>query len=84
MTRLDILLIIRSYAENYPPTVNQANLLASRGLSIGTVELSLEGIENALNPSIRRCRAHQAWKSKAEPPPVDCITPRWLNWYSFS
>ncbi|HEY3854626.1 MAG TPA: glycosyltransferase [Verrucomicrobiae bacterium] len=73
--------MLRSYAENYPPTVNQANLLASRGLSVGIVELSAPNIESALNPSIRRWRAHRAWKSKTEPRPS--VARRWRNWLDF-
>jgi len=79
--RLDVLLVIRSCAEHYPPTVNQANLLAEAGLRIGMVDLTSAGIPEALHPAIRRWRVHRMWDSKAERPYRR--GKRWMNWLRF-
>ena len=78
---LDVLLVLRSCAEHYPPTANQANLLAEAGLRVGIVDLSVDGAVDALGPSIRRWRVHRMWNSKLEPPlPIGI---RWTNWFRF-
>jgi glycosyltransferase involved in cell wall biosynthesis len=78
---LDVLLVLRSCAEHYPPTVNQANLLAESGLRAGVIDLSVEGAANALSGSIRRWRVHRMWNSKLESPYP--IWKRWINWLRF-
>ena len=78
---LDVLLVLRSCAEHYPPTVNQANLLAEAGLRVGIIDLSVDGALDALGPSIHRWRVHRMWNSKLEPPlPIGI---RWTNWCRF-
>ncbi len=78
---LDVLLVIRSCAEHYPPTVNQASLLAEAGLRVGVIDLSADGAADALRPSIRRWRVHRMWDSKREPPFPSWV--RWTNWVRF-
>jgi glycosyltransferase involved in cell wall biosynthesis len=55
---LDVLLVQRAAAVGYPPTINQANLLAESGLRVGLVdcprEEPLEGDEALLSPGIQR------------------------------
>lgn len=36
--KLDVLLVQRADASNYPPTINQANILASHGLRVGLLD----------------------------------------------
>jgi glycosyltransferase involved in cell wall biosynthesis len=78
---LDVLLVLRSSAEYYPPTVNQANLLAERGLRVGMIDLSADGAVDAVHSSIRRWRVHRMWNSKREAPYP--IWKRWTNWFRF-
>lgn len=78
---LDVLLVLRAYTELYPPTVNQANLLAEAGLRVGVIDLSADGVNNTLNPAIRRFRAHRWWNSKTEAPPS--LLQRLANQYRF-
>ncbi len=78
---LDALLVLRSCAEHYPPTVNQANLLAGAGLRVGVIDLSFAGSVNALTPDIQRWRVHPMWNSKLEPPYP--VWRRWTNWLRF-
>jgi len=66
---LDVLLVLRAFAELYPPTVNQANLLAEAGLQVGVLDLAVEGVNSALNPAVRRFRSHRWWNSKNEAAP---------------
>jgi glycosyltransferase involved in cell wall biosynthesis len=80
---LDVLLLIRARAELYPPTVNQANLLAGCGLKVGVIHLgSSGGTSTALQSSIRQWHAHSAWNPSCEPRPV--FSKRWLNWFRFA
>lgn len=79
--KLDALLVLRSCAEHYPPTVNQANLLAAAGLRVGVIDLSFVGSVTALAPEIRRWRVHPMWNSKLEPPYP--AWRRWSNWLRF-
>jgi glycosyltransferase involved in cell wall biosynthesis len=65
---LDVLLVTRACTEHYPPTVNQANLLAGRGLSVGILDLAQAGVIPAVDPAVRRWRSHTAWNSKQEAP----------------
>jgi glycosyltransferase involved in cell wall biosynthesis len=81
METLDILLIIRACAENYPPTVNQANLLARTGLQVGLIDLTAEGTRECVADSVRRYRIHRMWNSKLEPPYP--FWKRWVNWVKF-
>jgi glycosyltransferase involved in cell wall biosynthesis len=75
MNRLDILLVMRACAGNYPPTVNQANLLAQAGLQVGLIDLTSDGTHEVLASSIQRYRVHRMWNSKTEPP-----LPLWKKW----
>jgi glycosyltransferase involved in cell wall biosynthesis len=77
----DVLLVIRSCAEHYPPTVNQANLLAEAGLRVGLIDLTFDGTPEALAGSIRRHRVHRMWNSKLEAPYA--LWKRWVNWLRF-
>jgi glycosyltransferase involved in cell wall biosynthesis len=72
---------MRACAENYPPTVNQANLLAESGFRVGMVDLSTDGVVSALSPSIRRWRVQRMWNSKLEPSPP--LPRRLSNWWNF-
>jgi glycosyltransferase involved in cell wall biosynthesis len=78
---LDILLVLRSCAEHYPPTVNQANLLAEAGLRVGVIDLSVPGAAEALSPAICRRRVHRMWNSKLEHPYPPWK--RWAHWLRF-
>lgn len=78
---LDILLVLRACAENYPPTVNQANLLAQHGLRVGMVDLSQSGVTPGLDPGVKRWQAHEAWNSKTEAP--RSLFKRCANWLGF-
>jgi glycosyltransferase involved in cell wall biosynthesis len=79
---LDVLLVIRARVEDYPPTVNQANLLAQRGLRVGLVDLARATSNGSpLRPSISRWQAHRAWLSKTEPAPP--FARRCANWLRF-
>src|ERR1041384_4137245 len=78
---LDVLLVLRSCAEHYPPTINQANLLAEDGLRVGIIDLSADSAVNALASSISRWQVHRMWNSKREPPLPVWI--RWKNWIQF-
>jgi len=78
---LDVLLVLRSCAEHYPPTVSQANLLAEHGLRIGMIDLSAGDAVDALHASIRRWRVHRMWNSKAEAPYP--FWKRWIHWLRF-
>ena len=75
---MDALLVIRSCAEHYPPTVNQANLLAEAGLQVGVIDLPADGTPPALQAGIRRWRVHRMWNSKLERPPS-----RWQRWFQW-
>src|SRR5262249_41530608 len=79
--RLDVLLVVRSCAEHYPPTVNQANLLADAGLRVGIIDLTANGTPESLAPSIQRWRVHRMWNSKLEAPYP--IWTRWTHWLRF-
>jgi glycosyltransferase involved in cell wall biosynthesis len=65
---LDVLLVTRACTEHYPPTVNQANLLAQRGLSVGLLDLFQPGVAEAVDPLVRRWRPHSLWNSKTDSP----------------
>lgn len=77
---LDVLLVLRSCAEHYPPTVNQANLLAESGLAVGMLDLSTP-LPSSLDKSIHRWQPHAMWNSKLEPPYPPWK--RWRNWLLF-
>lgn len=80
---LDVLLVIRARAELYPPTVNQANLLAGCGLKVGLVHLgSPADRPTPLASSVRQWRAHSQWNSSCEPRPG--LARRWSNWLRFA
>jgi len=79
--RLDVLLVTRACAEHYPPTINQANLLAENGLRVGIIDLTADGTVDALDHGIRRWRVHRMWNSKAESPYRR--RKRWTNWLRF-
>lgn len=81
MLNAEVILVLRSCAEHYPPTLNQANLLAEAGLPVGVVDLFADGNPDALHSSIRRWRAHRAWNSKIEHPHPRWK--RWINWLRF-
>ncbi|HUM35305.1 MAG TPA: glycosyltransferase [Anaerolineae bacterium] len=81
MSSLDVLLVIRACAEHYPPTVNQANLMAQAGLRVGIVDLRAEGTPAALHLSVRRHRVHRMWNSKLERP--YSARKRWFHWFGF-
>ena len=78
---LDVLLVIRSCAEHYPPTINQANLLSEAGLRVGVVDLLADAAPEALDGAIRRWRAHRMWNSKLEAP--YSFWKRWADWLRF-
>jgi glycosyltransferase involved in cell wall biosynthesis len=81
MEQLDVVLVLRSCAEHYPPTVNQANLLAEAGLRVGLIDLTADGSTEAVAGSVRRFRVHRMWNSKQEAPYPPWK--RWLNWLRF-
>jgi len=83
MSPLDVLLVIRARAELFPPTVNQANLLASGGLKVGMVHLASQAPQPAaLDARVRQWHAHTAWDSSSEP--RQNFTRRWTNWLRFA
>jgi glycosyltransferase involved in cell wall biosynthesis len=55
--------------------------LAEAGLRVGVIDLSADGAEDALRPSIYRRRVHRMWNSKQEAPLP--IWVRWTNWVRF-
>ncbi len=81
MRRLDVLLIMRACAEDYPPTVNQANFLAGAGLQVGLIDLTADETAEALANSVQRYRVHRMWNSKAELPYP--FWKKWANWLKF-
>ena len=80
--QLDVLLVIRADVAGYPPTINQANLLARRGLRVGVIDLfGSDRGEASLDRAIQRVSVHRQWQSKLEPP-----FPGWRrawNWARF-
>jgi len=67
--RLDVLLILRANIDLYPPSRNQANLLARHGLKVGMVDLAYPRLSRSeLDPEIRRWQPHSLWDSKQDPP----------------
>ena len=77
-----MLLIQRACLEHYPPTLNQANLLAAFGLRVGVIDLSSAAVSNSpLNPAIQRWQVHQVWDSKTEKPVP--LLRRWKNGLKF-
>jgi glycosyltransferase involved in cell wall biosynthesis len=78
---LDVLLILRASANQYPATRYQANLLAARGLRVGLVDLDSGPTPNELDPAVRRWRPHVAWNPKAAPRPA--WWRRWGRWLRF-
>lgn len=77
-----MLLILRASVGNYPPTLNQANLLANKGLRVGIIDLYADGVNHTnLNPNVMRWQPHKQWNSKAESLPP--IPTRWMNWLNF-
>jgi len=79
--RVDVLLVQRACIDGYPPTRNQANLLAGRGLRVGVVDLAADGPPAGdLAPSVIRRQVHRSWNSKTEPPPSRWTRAcRWLR-----
>ncbi len=68
--KLDVLLVTRACIDSYPPTRNQANILAERGLRVGVIDLNdplRAGTE--LHETIYRRQPHRQWNSKTERPP---------------
>jgi glycosyltransferase involved in cell wall biosynthesis len=66
----------------YPPTLNQANLLARRGLRVGLIDLSSDSLpDTALDSSIKHWMVHRAWNSKTEKLPARLR--RFWNWLRF-
>ncbi len=53
---LDVALIIRAPASRFPPTINQANILAENGCTVAILEATVQdGLEGSLfHPGIRR------------------------------
>lgn len=68
MSSLDVLLVMRACTEQYPPTLNQGNLLASYGLPVGLLDLSHSAVSSTVNPVVRRWQPDSVWNSKTEPP----------------
>lgn len=80
---MDVLLVIRARAELFPPTVNQANLLAGSGLKVGIVHLASRASKPAaLDARVRQWHAHTAWDSSTEP--RQNFARRWTNWLRFA
>lgn len=66
---LDVLLILRANIDLYPPSRNQANLLAYRGLRVGVIDLSYPRFsQTELDASVWRWQPHSLWDSKQEAP----------------
>jgi glycosyltransferase involved in cell wall biosynthesis len=78
---LDVLLVIRSCAEHYPPTVNQAAMLAEAELRVGLIDLTADGTQDIVPSPVRRHRVHRMWNSKLEAPYPPWK--RWMNWLRF-
>ncbi len=80
-TRLDVLLVQVACAEGFPPTINQANLLAEAGLEVGVLDLRHPELTNAdlWYPHVRRWHGARQWMSHAEPlPPLPLRA--WRHW----
>ena len=82
MSTLDVLLVLRACIEHYPPSLNQANILAASGLRVGVIDLSSAATSNsALNPDIQRWQVHWLWDCKTEKPLP--LLQRWNNGLNF-
>jgi glycosyltransferase involved in cell wall biosynthesis len=69
MLSIDVLLVLRAAIEHYPPTLNQANILAASSLRVGVIDLSSAvTLNSVLHPSIQRWQVHRLWDSKKEQP----------------
>lgn len=65
---LDVLLVLRAVAEQYPPTLNQANILAAKGLKVGMIDLFPGAGGSELHPTVKRWQVHRCWNSKTDQP----------------
>lgn len=67
---LNVLLIIRARAEQYPSFVYQANLLSGSGLQVGVLQLAPSlAAASPLAPAVHQWVAHRPWDSKKDARP---------------
>ncbi|MFC1488291.1 glycosyltransferase [Thermodesulfobacteriota bacterium] len=76
--RLDVLMVQAAAIEGYPPTINQANIMAEAGIKVGVLCMWHPELEdkNLLNPSIKRWVGARQWLSFKEP-----LSPVWIRFF---
>ena len=83
-SNIDVLMILRGAVEDFPPTIQQANILDENGFRVALVDnhyKRFEACPNVLNASIRRISI-PSWDSLRDP--KQGILARWVNYRTFS